>query len=119
MATYVSFVADPSSDEYVLAESLEVAQWSVPEGFNTDGASIPPLLWPVIGSPFRPRFVRAAVLHDWLYRTGTHTRSEADKIFREVLWNDGVGWRAWVMWAGVRLGGWLFWHRVSEDRQST
>lgn len=49
----------------------------------------------------------AAAVHDWLYRTGLITRRQADAVFYRALRASGVArWRAWLMWAGVRLGGW-------------
>lgn len=48
----------------------------------------------------------AATLHDWLYRTGQLPRQECDRLFRLALIDSGVApWRAWIFWAGVRLGG--------------
>ena len=48
----------------------------------------------------------AATLHDWLYTTGQLPRRAADRLFRLALIDSGVApWRAWIMWAGVRLGG--------------
>lgn len=48
----------------------------------------------------------AAALHDWLYASGHLPRVAADAVFRRALRSCGVArWRAWLMWAGVRLGG--------------
>ncbi len=48
----------------------------------------------------------AAVLHDWLYRTGTLPRRQADRVFFNALRSSGIArWRAWLMWGGVRIGG--------------
>jgi hypothetical protein len=49
---------------------------------------------------------QAATVHDWLYTTGQLPRRAADRLFRLALIDSGVSpWRAWIMWAGVRLGG--------------
>jgi hypothetical protein len=38
--------------------------WFAPKGYKTDGASIPPIFWPIIGSPFTGYYVSAAIIHD-------------------------------------------------------
>lgn len=51
----------------------------------------------------------AATIHDWLYSAryvGALDRKGADGVFRNALCSSGVArWRAWLMWAGVRMGG--------------
>ena len=76
----------------------------VPAGFETDFASVPrwPLTFALLGSYGHA----AAVIHDWLYTTGELSRPEADLVFHEALRSSGIArWRAWLMWAGVRVGG--------------
>jgi hypothetical protein len=82
--------------------------YTVPAGFTTDFASIPRLLWPLIGHP-AGRHAQAAALHDWLARTASEVpRSRADAAFREALGVlGGPAWRRWLMGAGVRINaGW-------------
>ena len=77
---------------------------SVPTGFTTDFASVPriPLVYEAVGDTAHA----AAVVHDYLYSTGEVPRSMADAIFKEAAQVSGVsGWRAWILWAGVRIGG--------------
>ena len=83
--------------------------FQVPQGFVTDFASTPRLIWWLI--PPYGRYTRAAVLHDWFYRIRADMmpRKEADGIFRRVMREEGVGWRRWVMWAAVRLFGGFAW----------
>ncbi len=38
--------------------------YTVPKGYVTDGASIPRAIWSIIGSPYQPQFIRAAIIHD-------------------------------------------------------
>ena len=88
----------------------------LPAGFEFDGASIPPILWPVIGSPFDPAYMEAALLHDWLYSTHIVTRREADVAFREQLVAHGVtDFRADMMFRGVRLAGVFAWDDSPQD----
>ncbi len=41
----------------------------VPEGFESDGASVPRLFWRIVCPPTDPHAVRAGVAHDYIYRT--------------------------------------------------
>lgn len=82
---------------------------TVPAGFVTDFASIKALhnafLFPLYAlvSGYGNY---AATLHDWLYVTGQVGRKEADAVLYRALRSEGVArWRAWIFWAGVRLGG--------------
>ena len=91
----------------------------VPREFATDFASIPRFLWRVL--PPWGDYGHAAILHDWLYRSGKVTRGEADKCLLEVMWRDGVAhWKMLVIYAGVRVGGWKAWnaHRKGEALES-
>jgi len=54
----------------------------IPKGFETDGASVPRLLWPVF-SPSGVLF-EAAVLHDYLYKNAIESKSYADNAFKET-----------------------------------
>lgn len=93
----------------------------VPEAFQFDGASIPAFAWQIIGSPFHPRFLTAAVIHDWLYHTHTIDRTKikrehADRIFHELLNIDEVNSiKAWLMWKAVRLFGTSYWENDADD----
>lgn len=83
-------------------------------GSRTDLASIPRLAWSLL-PPDGP-WLKAAVIHDALYRTQGElerlghpqpfTRKEADKILREAMGVLGVaGWKRAVIYRAVRLGG--------------
>lgn len=76
----------------------------VPEGTVTDLASVPriPVAYLLTGGLAHA----AAVVHDWLYTSHTVSRAMADAVFREAARVLGVtGPQAWLMWAGVRIGG--------------
>lgn len=98
---------------------------TVPAGFVTDLASVPRWAWTLI-PPDGP-WVKAAIIHDFLYATGgtgkwkkhpasitrsePYTRLEADTIMREGMENRGVGWISRnLIYAAVRLGGGPGWH---------
>jgi uncharacterized caspase-like protein len=75
----------------------------VPAGFVTDFASVPriPVAFLLTGDCAQ----EAAVIHDWLYTSHEVGRPMADAVFREAVSLGNPGWRAWLMWAGVRAGG--------------
>ena len=78
--------------------------FTVPAGFETDFASVPriPIIFELTGDTSQ----EAAALHDWLYSTCPVSRAMADTVLREASVSTNVPrWRAWLMWAGVRLGG--------------
>ena len=80
----------------------------VEAGFRTDFDSVPrlPLAYWLTGDTGRA----AAVVHDYLYRTGCVPRELADAIFFEAMMVSGVpAWRARLKWIGVRAGGWSAW----------
>ena len=90
------------------------AQHTVAPGFVTDFASVPAIFRAVV--PRWSKSAKAAVVHDWLYRQGTTTRKQADNVFHEALRASGVSRvGAWLMWAGVRLGGGWAWRRARRD----
>ncbi len=78
-------------------------------GFVFDGASIPALFWWLLRlHPFSPRVINAALEHDYGYRYGWN-RLATDKMFYLNLRKHGINKiRAWVMYAGVRAVGWVF-----------
>lgn len=76
----------------------------VPAGFTTDFASVP--RWPLTFALLGQYGNAAAVLHDWLYSSGQLSREAADRVFLNALRSSGIArWRAYLMWAGVRIGG--------------
>lgn len=86
----------------------------VPEGFETDFASVPRILVWLI--PRYGKWTKAAILHDWLWREAIPKRlvspPDADGLFRRVLRELDVPIiKRWMMWAAVRWGS-LFVHRT-------
>lgn len=77
---------------------------TVPEGFTTDAASIPRLFWSFL--PPLGRYTKAAVVHDYLYRTHLKTKEDADKIFLWLMEDLGVEKvRRIAMYYAVKLFG--------------
>ena len=77
-------------------------RFTVPVGFRTDFASVPRVLTWLL--PRYGLFTRAAILHDFLVRSGAIGRADADGLFRRAMRELGVSFvRRWMMWAAVRL----------------
>jgi|SRR3990167_8029016 len=85
----------------------------VPAGFKTDFASTPVFAWPLFPPWYRGS--KAAVIHDWLYRTQERTRKEADQIFKEAMCILGVPkWQCTIMYLVVRWFAWLAWKKLDR-----
>lgn len=79
---------------------------TVPAGFITDGASIPRIFWSIL-SPFG-KYFSAAVIHDYLYSVNNteFNRKESDLIFKEAMFNIGIGWiQRETIFRAVRMFG--------------
>ena len=80
----------------------------VPQGFETDFASVPRFFWRVV--PPWGRYSPAAVVHDYLYCAGKVTRAEADRAFLTIMQRLGVpAWKRSIMYWAVRWFGGLAW----------
>jgi hypothetical protein len=125
---YDTLSYQPSNDTHVI---------TAPKGCVTDLTSIPRPLW-ILMPPDGP-WVKAAVIHDYLYATqgtgqlpagvpgskqpvgitrGRYSRAEADWILRDALANRGVDVvRRNLIWLAVRLGGTKAWNRNGETKR--
>lgn len=113
----VSFLTNPAmrrapKGQFALVTPLRAQVYGflreVPAGFVTDGASIPPLCWALVGHPYSPSSLRAAILHDALCRDHAHglTSARVHRVFYDALRADGVAWlRARAMHAAVAVFG--------------
>jgi len=86
----------------------------VPSGYITDYASVPRLFWWLL--PPDDTYTYAAVIHDYLYDLHHQgliphwDREDADRVLLEAMKTLGVSaWKRWVIYAGVRVGGWIRW----------
>lgn len=79
-------------------------------GAMSDGASIPPILWPFVGPRYAAKTFPAAFCHDMLYQSELTTRAQADAEFRRILQMFGVSRaKATAYWIAVRAFGWMVW----------
>lgn len=96
-------------DAELIYDSPKFGIVQVPFGFESDGASVPQILWNLY-PPFG-KYLEAAIIHDWfcvLGEDGTSPISSQDaaRLFLEVMKVMGIGkWKRTNMYWAVRLGG--------------
>lgn len=76
---------------------------TVPAGFVTDFASIP-WFFRRVAQPATGKHRRAAVIHDWIYRTASVqiSREKADLLFQEIMDIDGTPiWKSTMLYQAV------------------
>ena len=101
----------------------DLGTFTAPAGFQTDFASLQVLHNAVLFVFFA--LVAgygnlAATIHDRLYTTGQLPRQHCDAVFYRALRAEGVAaWRAWIMWAGVRLGGATHYNQTQPNAGSS
>lgn len=89
---------------------FRIGDETVPEGFLTDGASIPPAFWPIFSSTGRA--LCPGVAHDFRYSVLSRCtdRAIADEELLHGLADVGMGWlKRQLIYRAVRLFGWKFW----------
>lgn len=65
--------------------------WPVLEGAQVDGASIPRLLWPLIGGPFEGQYRNASIIHDYYCDNEERDWQTTHQMFYEAMRCKGVG----------------------------
>jgi hypothetical protein len=101
--------------EFMLTDGNKV---TVPAGFWYNGASIPSAFWQVTFTPFDPRIIDAACIHDFLYTARTSPREVADQTLVVYLrQSPDVHVRSWLVGAAVRAFGWAAWAESKTDAQ--
>ena len=88
----------------------------MPLGFQTDFASVPRPLWPLV--PRWGKYGKAAIIHDYCYWEQRYTRMRSDEIFREAMRVLGVApWRMYLMYWGARVFARGAWRRNQKLKQ--
>jgi len=89
---------------------------TVPEGFVTDLASIPPALQSIIQQ--NGRYLLPAVVHDYLYWKQSCTRKQADQIFLLAMIEQEVAeFHQTGIHSAVRAAGRFAWDDNADERQ--
>ncbi len=91
-------------EDVIIENILDFKVIKVPKNFICDLASIPRALWSIF--PKHGKYIRAAIIHDFLYRLKEIDRKLADKVFYEVMLLDKVPkWKAYSFYRFVRTFG--------------
>lgn len=91
------------------------ASHTVPAGFPFDWDSVPRI--PGVHALTKGRAEKSACLHDHLYRVQAFdgvpiSRRQADLLMFDAMKAEGTARRhRWLIYAGVRLGGWIGWRK--------
>ena len=99
---------------FIRIEKEKRVQWlTIPQGFNSDGCSIPKLFRFLLGCPHTPKYVPASIIHDYLLEKPEivrYDRKTASLIFFHALLKEGVcPAQAVIMYLAVDL-----WQRVKN-----
>lgn len=87
----------PFTRRYALHSDLEVV-WEykgeqkkliIDKGYITDGASIPKALWSIMGSPYLPEYITAAIVHDRMWELDWEVEEMSD-LFKLILKDSNV-----------------------------
>ena len=76
----------------------------IPQGFETDFASVPRFFWRVL--PPWDKHLRAALLHDFLYQDGRFSQAVCDEYFNDAMVSLGIApWKRWLLYRAVKYFG--------------
>ena len=112
--------ADEQGNVFTLLRPLPYRTLIVPEGFESDGASVPRFLWGAVFPRDDRQALFGALVHDYVYRTHPFgwTKKDADKSFYELMRKGGVSYlRAQKAYLGVRLFGKSSWEAGGKGQK--
>jgi hypothetical protein len=93
-------------DDFTFTEAANGTVWEAPSGSLVDGASIPRVLWSLVGSPFTGDYVYASIVHDVACDTRTRPWRDTHYMFYLACLAGGTRrGRAKLMYLAVRNFG--------------
>ena len=104
-------------DDLLYYSDLVQSDIIAPKGMKTDYGSIPKILHNVLSPTGKPTY--GFVVHDYLYKIGTYSKSISDGILNEAMKTLGVGWfKRSIIMSGLKVGGWVAWkkHRKKDKK---
>ena len=112
------YVPDPVNPLRYIADEGTV--YMPDHSFETDGATVPRILWCVEG--FAPMdWLKAAILHDWFFETHHYGRDlvtfdQANKLLAEMCLSLGVRrWKTACIYLAVSTAGACLWNYQYTD----
>lgn len=86
----------------------------IPRWFESDGPTIPALARPFF-NPADGRYMKAAIIHDWMLQQGCYLPRQSAAAFRDALTAAKVkAWRVNIMWAAVLIWTSRPWRRIAK-----
>jgi hypothetical protein len=87
---------DPNGRYFELMEpfgyiDLKGDRWQAEKGLVTDGASIPQILWSIVGGPYEGPYRRAAIIHDFYCDRKYRSWERVHRVFYDAMLTGGVG----------------------------
>lgn len=104
--------SDERGNIFTLQTEIIYCGLVLPVGFESDGASVPRILWPVVFPADDLQAMFGAFVHDFVYRTHPRgwSKAQADDEFKYLLERGGVSKRrARLAYLGVKLFGGPSW----------
>jgi len=93
-------------DDFTFTEAASGTVWAAPRGSLVDGASIPRVLWSLVGSPFTGDYVYGSIVHDVACDTRTRPWRDTHYMFYLACLAGGTRrGRAKLMYLAVRNFG--------------
>ncbi|TVT38500.1 DUF1353 domain-containing protein [Hymenobacter setariae] len=93
-------------DDFTFTEAANGTVWEAPSGSLVDGASIPRVLWTLVGSPFTGDYVYGSIVHDVACDTRTRPWRDTHYMFYLACLAGGTRrGRAKLMYLAVRNFG--------------
>lgn len=95
--------------------------WDVPKGTVVDGASIPRILWTLIGGPFEGKYRKASVVHDYYCDTKSRRWYDVHYMFYKACLEEGLDeMTAKMMYTAVYIAGprWSYYRHHGPSQQS-
>jgi Protein of unknown function (DUF1353) len=81
-------------------------RWEVPQDAIVDGASIPRMLWTLVGGPFEGKYRDASIIHDWYCDLRLRPWDQVHRMFFDAMITSRVPLgQAKLLYAGVYFGG--------------
>lgn len=105
----IFYDAEEGSTYFVTLEPVTVADWIVPAGTISDGASVPRAFWGIC-TPIDGRYIEIFTWHDYAYQNHLLTRDAVDQIMRNLLVKAGMSRiKAFTIYKVVRAFGAAHW----------
>ncbi len=80
----------------------------IPVGYESDGASVPRLLWRLLSPCIDPVTLVPSIIHDYLYDNRLGSRYDADLWYVSALDASGYPlWKCLLTFIGLRMFGFL------------